>query len=880
MRPLPARTGLLSTDPHPVRRRPHCARSVVEAKGRNATGTLPPLATLPASVPLRSATTYLRCARSVESEDLARIGNGAGRRDIVPIQRSIPPWRSFADRIGAIPRSHELSKVDALLHYLTSDEYDRIFAAAALVGGFVKERELETLLATTSSDASLADRMVATGALADSERTSFESALEKRWRECGQLKPAIVEYCASIIVQALAEAKRPIVRALLSTTGAEPGKQPVKASIASYRLIEVYGEGGLGQVWRARDLDLDRDVAIKHLRTDVFNRREAHERFAREARITGQLQHPNIISVFQYGHDAEGADFYVMPLVEGQTLDDVIAALHEDAPDGKPDQVEMNRLLNRFISICTAVAFAHSKGIVHRDLKPTNVMLGRFGEIYLLDWGLAGAQSAEAIEDPDADGSDPALTRAGMIIGSPLYMAPEQASGDVARIGPASDIFGLGGILFKILTGRDPRQAVKGESLRRFFERIETAPAPSVCAAAPRAPRAMDAICAKAMAPDPDKRYRDVTGLTEDVERWLAGEPISTYREPWPRRMARSAVSRPVRSVTVIGVLIALITSASVLLTALWVNNSIVIRQATDGMRDEGRDAAQALHENVANIEKDVRFLSGIPGLRALLRDMKQTPSTEAATGILKDFVAGWHEYVHAFLAPPRGDKVVAIFRDAAGKGEIEFGESVDNPAPWRSFVQETISGSTGEALVSKVMRIKLDDKSRPTAAIYAAAPIRDGNQALGVIGLRVEPRARFGEVFNKRLAYEAIAVTDEEANILFWSGAASTDSVATGRRLTDYPSARDLIRRSDGPAAELLVQTDKEIIYARRLSYGQASKRNYLGMVIFVDRDLLLADPLEMRRWLIVVTIGSVTLLSFIGLVLGRIVVQIARRA
>ena len=430
---------------------------------------------------------------------------------------------------------------------LPHDESDRLFAAAALVRGFIRDPSLEEFLTGADrSGSSLADRLVAAGAVSSAERDSFGRRLDDQWRECAGDPTRFGDFAARLIEQALERAESPVVRSFLAG-GEVVDPASIQSALSRYRLLRVCGEGGLGQVWHARDVDLEREVAVKRMRADLDLPKEIRERFVREARLTGRLQHPNIIAIFQFGRDDQGREFYVMPLVHGETLDRVIETLHEKTRPNRPDPVELNRLLNRFLDVCHAVEFAHSKGILHRDLKPENIMIGRFGEVYVLDWGLA-----RAVADPsDEDGwatlrgkaslrSNASLdsTRAGSIMGSPLYMAPEQAAGKTDEVGPAADLFALGGILFKILTGDDPRAPSEGETPDRFIRRIATESGPRPRSRARWVPRSLDATCARAGALEPEDRYPSVEAFAGDLRRWLAGEPISVYRERWPNRLA------------------------------------------------------------------------------------------------------------------------------------------------------------------------------------------------------------------------------------------------------------------------------------------------------------------------------------------------------
>jgi len=312
-------------------------------------------------------------------------------------------------------------------------------------------------------------------------------------------------------------------------------------------ILRPHARGGLGEVFVAADTELHREVALKEIQEQHADHPESRARFLLEAEITGRLEHPGIVPVYGLGTYDDGRPFYAMRFIKGDSLREAIARFHrEHAHEPQPPgfhSVALRELLGRFVDVCNAIAYAHSRGVLHRDLKPGNIMLGPYGETLVVDWGLAKAtdkaETSAALSEEmlrPKFGSGTAPTQLGKALGTPGYMSPEQAAGRLDLLGPASDVYSLGATLYALLTGTAPfKDDPEGGILQRV-ERGEFAPPRQVNR---QVPPALEAICLQAMALQPEQRYASPRALADDIERWLADEPVSAFREPLTARLGR-----------------------------------------------------------------------------------------------------------------------------------------------------------------------------------------------------------------------------------------------------------------------------------------------------------------------------------------------------
>ena len=323
------------------------------------------------------------------------------------------------------------------------------------------------------------------------------------------------------------------------------GTQSAGSGRQRFRVLNHHARGGLGEVFLAFDHELNREVALKAIQPRHADRVDCRARFLVEAEVTGGLEHPGIVPVYSLSRDEAGRPFYAMRFIRGEGLDLAIKAFHAAGGLARGEHaLEFRQLLRRFLDVCDTIAFAHSRRVLHRDLKPANVMLGPYGETLVVDWGLA--KRLDIPEGAPAGGEPPrptgtasgSQTLPGTTGGTPAYMSPEQATGRLDEVGPASDIYSLGATLYALLTGREP---FAGGRVAALLERVRRGDFPRPRALDRAIPAPLEAICLKAMAREPEARYASARALAEDVEHWLADEPVAAYREPWRHRLARWA---------------------------------------------------------------------------------------------------------------------------------------------------------------------------------------------------------------------------------------------------------------------------------------------------------------------------------------------------
>jgi serine/threonine-protein kinase len=343
------------------------------------------------------------------------------------------------------------------------------------------------------------------------------------------------------------------------------------SSAVRYVVMGMAGRGGMGTVHVARDVALQRRVALKELSHEVARDRFARARFVREVQVTAQLDHPHIVPVYGLEVADGGRPAYAMKLVEGRTFSQLIAQARSAHESGLVDEEHsLPTRLEHFLKVCDAVEYAHARGVVHRDLKPANLMVGRHKEVYVMDWGIC--RLLTQTEDEPRDGA-PAVTldtdgqtAFGTVVGTPLYMSPEQAQGRHGDLDARSDQCALGLILFELVTFRRP---FAGRTVTEILQQAESgAREPVRHAFGQEIPRELIAIVERATARDPAARYADVGAFAQDVRRFLRGEAVEARPDTvWQQLLRRLARHRQSVAVAVLGFAVI---SLSVIVGLVW----------------------------------------------------------------------------------------------------------------------------------------------------------------------------------------------------------------------------------------------------------------------------------------------------------------------
>lgn len=323
------------------------------------------------------------------------------------------------------------------------------------------------------------------------------------------------------------ENKLPSAGSYSLVEGHLPNENEVKFTIGHYKILESIGKGGMGEVFLAYDTNCGRRIALKRIRPDLLDYKQINDRFLKEAHVTSQLTHPSIIPIYSI-HRSKDEIYYTMPYVQGETLKEVFRQTRKQEKSGEnPHHIgsSIPALIRIFLTVCQAIAYSHSKKVLHRDLKPENIIIGPYGEVMILDWGLAKLyreheESNDVLPSSTKKMDLSGLTRIGKVVGTISYMAPERAKGLHSTF--QTDVYSLGVILYQMLTLRFPFRRGTLEEFRKKVDH-EVLKNPSEVAPYRDVPRMLASIATKCLEPDPNARYQNVQDLIHDLENYMEG---------------------------------------------------------------------------------------------------------------------------------------------------------------------------------------------------------------------------------------------------------------------------------------------------------------------------------------------------------------------
>ncbi len=424
-----------------------------------------------------------------------------------------------------------------------------------------------------------------------------------------------------------------------------------------FRVLRPHARGGLGRVSIALDTELKREVAFKELLDEHADSLAKRSRFLREAEITGGLEHPGIVPVYGLGHYADGRPFYAMRFVQGDSLKEAIEFFHDSravVADPGERMLQLRRLLARFIDVCEAIEYAHSRGVLHRDLKPGNIMLGKYGETLVVDWGLAktvqpsGQERDREEHHLELSGKgDATETLKGSPLGTPAFMPPEQADGQLHRLGPASDVYSLGATLYCLLTGNAP---FTDDSIDDTLTKVRRGDFPRPREIDHAIAPALESICLRAMALKPEDRYPSAQALADDVEHWLADEPVVAHQDTVVEQAGRW--TRRHRSWTLAGA--AALVIVSVVSTVAYVSVRSALHEKDIALRRE----SSALHRETMARKQEIEARQRESHLRTLAEqsrnfDVRLLEEKQSEDVLPEATVRSLHEQLQAMAALP-----------------------------------------------------------------------------------------------------------------------------------------------------------------------------------------------------------------------------------
>ena len=572
--------------------------------------------------------------------------------DNQPKQESI--GSSVDATIGFEPTTPAVGNQSGIEFKANKQYRDLAFAAVALRSGHITERQLAraTVNWTSHGGQRLSDHLIAEQLITPAQRDQLQQRIKRELdrisnRLSQQPSLPFEEQDRLWLSTIDRSGKLGKLLGIADDSMLPTSDNPARKVNARYTLLRKLGQGGLGTVWLARDENLRRYVAVKEITNKFEDDEQASAHFRREAEITGRLEHPGIVPIYQFGMDAEtGRGFYAMRFLGKRTLQDALVEYHERRESGNEDPMMLHRLLTAFVNVCQAVAHAHSKNVIHRDLKPDNIALDSFGQVVLLDWGLAKVDEDTGMYEVDGHAEPGDLhsvgaTQASRVLGTPLYMAPEQASGRLDEVDHLTDVYGLGGILFAILTGVAPHEdALDSESNRKstdVFSTIVSRPVRTPREVLPDVSPELDAICNKALATKRYLRYDSAAKLAEDIQRYMAGASVTAYEAPLKQRIKRWMALHPTSSQLLL-LLASLIVIGGAAIGFTARRGRVALQQERfSGLKEFTRELEINLQFDAQELVQDIRFITELPLMQATVISSQSGNSADSEDEAGKD---------------------------------------------------------------------------------------------------------------------------------------------------------------------------------------------------------------------------------------------------
>jgi eukaryotic-like serine/threonine-protein kinase len=594
----------------------------------------------------------------------------------------------------------------------SSDDRNLLFGVLALQMDFVSREQLVAAMNAwvMAKEKPLGQILAEQNALAADRRALLEALVAEHLKLHGNDPEKSLAAVSSVgtIKDALQQIDDPGLQASLRTMPTVEAPDPyvtvaqsVGAATSSgsrFRIVRPHARGGLGEVFVAQDEELHREVAVKQIQMRHADEPESRIRFVQEAEITGGLEHPGIVPVYGLGTYADGRPYYAMRFIRGDSLKDALERFHGAAGKKRSAaerSLELRSLLGRVIDVCDAIEYAHSRGVLHRDLKPGNIMLGKYGETLVVDWGLAksvdrpeisGRRGESALRPSTVSGTAP--TQMGSAVGTPQFMSPEQAAGRLDQLGPTSDVYSLGATLYCVLTGR---AAFEDSDLGLTLRKVERGEFPRPREINKDLPPPLEAICLKAMSLEQADRYPTPRALADDLEHWLADEPVVAYREPAGERLARwtrrnrawaQAIAAAVLLVAIIAVM------AMAFITHSW-NEEAAARAAADR---SFREARQAVNDYFTQVSENK--LLDVPGLQPLRKEL------------LESALKYYQKFLDERGNDPdvQSDVALTWYRVGRIEEEIEKNASAQRDFEHALAIQEAIVKTVGDAAATAAL--------------------------------------------------------------------------------------------------------------------------------------------------------------------------------